>query len=157
MLTLKEVQPLLTAEMREELADYDPVAAIAEQIDPKMLRGRHPLDKAQYTWIKTMLEGQILNWGGDRVDMANSMESRPAFFDHHLAELATTIPPELRIRNGVEKWVLREAMKGVLPKTLYERREVRLHGAAQPYQPGEPARGGASPAFTPEPGVRYPG
>lgn len=121
LLTLEEIKPLLSSAMREQLADYDPVAAIAEEIDPKALRGRHPLDKAQYTWIKTMLEGQILSWGGDRVDMANSMESRPAFLDHHLAELATTIPPELRIKNGVEKWVLREAMKGVLPKTLYER------------------------------------
>jgi asparagine synthase (glutamine-hydrolysing) len=53
--------------------------------------------------------------------MANSMESRPAFLDHNVAEFAVRIPPELRIRNGVEKWVLREAMKGVLPRTLYER------------------------------------
>ena len=68
-----------------------------------------------------MLEGQILTWGGDRVDMANSMESRPAFLDHHLAEFARTIPPSMRIRRGVEKWVLREAMKGVLPEVLYRR------------------------------------
>ncbi|MDX1605904.1 MAG: asparagine synthase C-terminal domain-containing protein, partial [Candidatus Competibacterales bacterium] len=106
---------------RDELAEYDPVAAIAEAIDPAQVRGRHALDKAQYTWSKTMLEGQILNWGGDRVDMANSMESRPAFLDHHVAEAATTIPPNVRIRGNTEKWVLREAMKGVLPEVLYKR------------------------------------
>lgn len=70
-----------------------------------------------------MLEGQILTWGGDRMDMANSMEARPAFLDHHLAEYATTIPPEVRIRGGVEKWVLREAMVNVLPRELYERKK----------------------------------
>lgn len=70
-----------------------------------------------------MLEGQILTWGGDRMDMANSMEARPAFLDHHLAEYATTIPPEVRIRDGIEKWVLREAMVNVLPKELYERKK----------------------------------
>ncbi len=70
-----------------------------------------------------MLEGQILTWGGDRVDMANSMESRPAFLDHNLAEFAVRIPPSLRIRKGVEKWVLREAMKGVLPEVLYKRQK----------------------------------
>jgi asparagine synthase (glutamine-hydrolysing) len=86
-----------------------------------MIRGRHPLDKAQYTWSKTMLEGQILNWGGDRVDMANSMESRPAFLDHHLAETALRVPPRYRIRGNTEKWVLREAVKGVLPEVLYKR------------------------------------
>ena len=121
MLTLAQVRPLLGQETAEELADYDPVGAIAEALDPEQLRGRHPLDKVQYTWIKTMLEGQILNWGGDRVDMANSMESRPPFLDHQLAEYARTIPPSLRIRGGVEKWVLREAMRGVLPEVLYKR------------------------------------
>ena len=70
-----------------------------------------------------MLEGQILNWGGDRVDMANSMESRPAFLDHHVAEAAVTIPPELRVRGFTEKWVLREAMKAILPETLYKRQK----------------------------------
>ena len=33
-----------------------------------------------------------------------------ACLDHHLAEYATRIPPDVRIRDGVEKWVLREAM-----------------------------------------------
>ena len=119
--TLAEVEPLMAAEVREELEGFDPVAAIAEAIDPEAVRGRHPLDRAQYTWAKTMLEGQILNWGGDRVDMANSMESRPAFLDHHLAEAAVEVPPELRIRGTTEKWVLREAIRGVLPETLYRR------------------------------------
>lgn len=119
--TLAEVRPLLSRDARDELADYDPVLAIAETIDPDQIRDRHPLDIAQYTWVKTMLEGQILNWGGDRMDMANAMESRPAFLDHHVAELATTIPPRLRIKGNIEKWVLREAVRGVLPQTLYER------------------------------------
>lgn len=119
--TLQQVRPLLSDPMRQELGDYDPVEAIAAEIDPAMLEGRHPLDKAQYTWSKTMLEGQILNWGGDRVDMANSMESRPAFLDHHLAEAAVEVPPHLRIHEGTEKWVLREAVKGVLPEILYRR------------------------------------
>ncbi|MCP5518048.1 MAG: asparagine synthase (glutamine-hydrolyzing) [Verrucomicrobiales bacterium] len=119
--TLELARPLLHADVRDTLRDYDPVAAIAERIDGRRIAGRHPLDIAQYTWSKTQLEGQILNWGGDRVDMANSMESRPAFLDHHVAELACTIPPSLRIKNGVEKWVLREAVRGVLPETLYRR------------------------------------
>ena len=68
-----------------------------------------------------MLEGQILTWGGDRVDMANSMEARPSFLDHHLAEAATGIPPRLRIKGRLEKYVLREAMKGLLPEVLYKR------------------------------------
>lgn len=119
--TLELARPLLSDDAREELRDYDPIAAIAHRIDQRMLEGRHPLDKAQYTWSKTQLEGQILNWGGDRVDMANSMESRPAFLDHHVAEAAVRVPPHTRIRGNIEKWVLREAVKGVLPEVLYQR------------------------------------
>lgn len=121
METLELARPLLADEMLHELRDYDPIEAIAERIDASMLEGRHPLDKAQYTWSKCQLEGQILNWGGDRVDMANSMESRPAFLDHHLAALAVKVPPSLRIKGNIEKWVLREAVKGVLPEVLYKR------------------------------------
>jgi asparagine synthase (glutamine-hydrolysing) len=31
------------------------------------------------------------------------------------------VPPHLRIHEGTEKWVLREAVKGVLPEVLYKR------------------------------------
>ncbi|MDT8321231.1 MAG: asparagine synthase (glutamine-hydrolyzing) [Xanthomonadales bacterium] len=115
------VPALVSADFRERLRGYDPGAAIAGELDAELLRGRHPLDKVQYVWIKTMLEGQILTWGGDRVDMANSMEARPAFLDHHLAELAARLPPSMRIKGKVEKYVLREAMKGLLPEVLYKR------------------------------------
>jgi len=117
----EHVSDLLHPALRKEVKGYQPGKAIADALDGDMLEGRHPLDKAQYVWIKTMLEGQILTWGGDRVDMANSMEARPPFLDHHLAEHCAQLPPTMRIKGRTEKYVLREAMKGILPKTLYER------------------------------------
>ncbi|MGD8568843.1 MAG: asparagine synthase (glutamine-hydrolyzing) [Gammaproteobacteria bacterium] len=117
----RHIADLLNEDIRQSLQNYQPGEAIADTLDADMLSERHPLDKAQYVWIKTMLEGQILTWGGDRVDMANSMEARPAFLDHHLAEFACKIPPTMRIRGRTEKYVLREAMRGLLPKVLYER------------------------------------
>lgn len=121
MHTLNIVKPLLSKDLQEELKDYDPIQAIVDTFDKEQMKGRHFLDQVQYTWIKTMLECQILNWGGDRVDMANSMESRPAFLDHHVADAAKMIPPKYRINGNIEKWVLREAMKEILPETLYKR------------------------------------
>ncbi len=121
--TLKLARPLLSDDIQATTRDYDPIVAIADALDPEMIKGRHPLDKAQYTWSKTMLECQILNWGGDRVDMANAMESRPAFLDHYVAEAAIHIPPRMRIKGATEKYVLREAMKHLLPKVLYERQK----------------------------------
>lgn len=115
------VPDLLAEDYKKNLQDYKPGAAIAAALDEEQLQGRHALDKAQYVWCKTMLEGQILTWGGDRVDMANSMEARPAFLDHKLAEFAVQIPPQYRIKGRIEKYVLREAMKGILPEVLYKR------------------------------------
>jgi asparagine synthase (glutamine-hydrolysing) len=117
----RRVPALLHPDLRRQLGGYDPGRAIADALDGEALQGRHVLDQAQYVWIKTMLEGQILTWGGDRVDMANSMEARPPFLDHHLAEFAATLPPSMRIKGRTEKYVLREAMKGLLPETLYKR------------------------------------
>lgn len=114
---------LMHKDHQDNISDYDPGTAMAEHFDETQLEGRHPLDKAQYVWIKTMLEGQILTWGGDRVDMANSMEARPPFLDHHLAAYAVNIPPQMRIKGPVEKYVLKEAMKGLLPETLYKRQK----------------------------------
>jgi asparagine synthase (glutamine-hydrolysing) len=115
------VPALLHPDIREDLRGYGPGQGIAAALDGSMLDGRHPLDKAQYVWIKTQFESQVLGWAGDRMDMANSLEARPAFLDHPLAEFALSLPPRMRIRGTTEKYVLREAMRGLLPRQLYER------------------------------------
>lgn len=53
--------------------------------------------------------------------MGNSTEARLVFLDHKLAEFACLVHLEMRIRGSREKHVLKEAMKGVLPETLYNR------------------------------------
>ncbi|ERJ57379.1 asparagine synthase (glutamine-hydrolyzing) [Sphingobacterium paucimobilis] len=121
MQTLELARPLLHDDLTDQLQGYDPIAGIADSLDTKKLEDRHVLDKAQYTWCKTMLECQILNWGGDRVDMANGMESRPPFLDQEVVDMAVQIPPHLRINGNTEKWVLREAMKRIIPQELYTR------------------------------------
>ena len=65
----------------------------------------------------------MLGWAGDRVDMANSMEARPAFLDHPLAEFAVTLPINMRLRGHQDKYILREMMRPLLPKALYERQK----------------------------------
>jgi asparagine synthase (glutamine-hydrolysing) len=132
----QRVPAILHPDLRQELAGYEPGRAIADALDADALKDRHVLDQAQYVWIKTMLEGQILTWGGDRVDMANSMEARPPFLDHHLAEYATTLPPSMRIKGRTEKYVLREAMKGLLPETLYKREKFAFMAPPAHSTPG---------------------
>jgi asparagine synthase (glutamine-hydrolysing) len=118
-----QVKPLLADGLLNDLGDYDPLEAVAQSLDGGKLEGRCRLDRAQYSWIKTMLDGQILSWGGDRMDMSHAVETRPALLDHRVAETAVRVPPELRIREGTEKWVLREALRYAMPEFLYKKRK----------------------------------
>lgn len=117
------IPALLNPDHRAAIQNYSPGRAIAEALDGSQIEGRHALDKAQYVWIKTQFESQVLGWAGDRVDMANSLEARPPFLDHPLVEFAVTLPPFLRFRGRSDKFVLRETMRSLLPKALYERQK----------------------------------
>jgi len=59
----------------------------------------------------------------DRNTMANSIESRSPLLDYRLAELCFSLPNRFKIRDGVGKWVLREAMKGILPEDIRTRKD----------------------------------
>lgn len=61
---------------------------------------------------------------GDRMTMAASLEARMPFMDHELAAFVSDLPDNYRIRNRQTKWILREAMKRVLPAAILERPKV---------------------------------
>jgi len=65
----------------------------------------------------------ILGFLGDRVEMAHSLEIRVPFLDHKLYDMAKWIPDDFKMRVGVEKAVLRDAAKGVIPEDLRTRRK----------------------------------
>jgi asparagine synthetase B (glutamine-hydrolysing) len=65
----------------------------------------------------------ILCFLGDREEMAHSLEARLPFLDHRLYDAAKDIPVDLKMRDGVEKAVLRDAAKGVLPDAIRLRRK----------------------------------
>jgi len=51
----------------------------------------------------------------DRQTTAFGIDVSWPFFDHRLAELMFRVPSTLKIRNGVTKHLLRDAMRGILP------------------------------------------
>jgi len=54
----------------------------------------------------------------DAVTMANSVELRVPYLDREVVELALRIAPELKIKNGVRKYILRLAAGRLLPEEL---------------------------------------
>ena len=61
---------------------------------------------------------------GDRMTMAASIEARMPFMDTELAALMATLPDHCRIQGGVQKWILREVMRDILPPDILTRRKV---------------------------------
>jgi asparagine synthase (glutamine-hydrolysing) len=59
----------------------------------------------------------------DATGMAHGLEIRVPFLGRDVVELAARFPGDLMRRGGVEKWVLREALRPLLPAAIVERRK----------------------------------
>lgn len=59
----------------------------------------------------------------DRVSMAVSLEVRVPFTDHRLVEYVYNTPWAMKNFDGREKSLLREAMRGVLPDSVLDRKK----------------------------------
>jgi len=65
----------------------------------------------------------ILCFLGDREEMAHSLEARLPFLDHKLYDAAKWMGVDVKMRGDLEKAVLRDAAKGILPEDLRMRRK----------------------------------
>jgi asparagine synthase (glutamine-hydrolysing) len=59
----------------------------------------------------------------DRMSMAHSLEVRPPFLDHRIVEFAACLPASFKIRGARQKYILRELMRGRLPRPIVKCRK----------------------------------
>ena len=59
----------------------------------------------------------------DKMTMAHALEARVPFLDHKLVEFGGTIPIHLKLKGSDEKYILKRAMKDVLPKEILKRKK----------------------------------
>lgn len=62
----------------------------------------------------------------DKIGMAFSVECRVPFLDHRLVELVFSLSPFVKIHNGWTKYILRQAMNGILPGEVQWRRDKMM-------------------------------
>ncbi|CAM5364415.1 asparagine synthase (glutamine-hydrolyzing) OS=Rhodanobacter lindaniclasticus OX=75310 GN=B1991_02945 PE=3 SV=1 [Rhodanobacter lindaniclasticus] len=83
----------------------------------------HPLLLAQYLDFKTYLPNDILT-KVDRASMAHSLEVRVPLLDHRLVEWASGLPPDLKLRRGVGKYIFKKALEPELPHDVLYRKKM---------------------------------
>lgn len=59
----------------------------------------------------------------DKNSMAHSIETRLPFLDYRLVETVSAMPLDQKLKNGWTKYVMRNAMKGILPEKIRLRKD----------------------------------
>ena len=95
----------VTKPLYNEINDYDDVS------------------KMQYIDMYTWLRGDIL-LKADKMSTAHSLELRVPFLDKEVFDVASKIPTELKIANRTTKAILREAVRGIVPDHVLDRKKL---------------------------------
>lgn len=121
LLTLEDEEPgptrVLSATGRELLVGTDPYAAYRE-VGPAF----DSLDAVQamlYTDCLLLLPDTFLN-KVDRPTMACSIEVRVPFLDNELTDYALPVPSRFKVRRFQKKFLLRRALRGVIPDEILD-------------------------------------
>ena len=74
----------------------------------------------------------------DKMSMAHGIEARVPFLDHELVEFTLRLPPSLKLRRGISKYILRRYASRLLPPATVRRRKMPFYVPAERYL-AEPA------------------
>jgi asparagine synthase (glutamine-hydrolysing) len=84
------------------------------------VKGNDPVAEAMYLDLKLYLQDDILV-KVDRASMACSLEVRAPFLDYELVEFVASLPTELKLKGMQSKYLLKKAMRVVLPSDILYR------------------------------------
>jgi len=131
-LALREVkQTLYSAHVNALYREFD--CLNHGLINKERLRGRHSLHQRSYLDFKLRLSDHLISDHGDRMALANSVEGRYPFLDIDLVEFSTRLPPDLKLHNYIEKYILKRVAEDLLPREIVNREKFGFHAPGSPY------------------------
>jgi asparagine synthase (glutamine-hydrolysing) len=109
--------PALRATLADEIAGSEHLDYFADVPDDDLL------NRILYVDWKTFLPELNLAYC-DKMSMAASIETRVPYLDNEVVDFMLGVPPDLKLHGFTSKFVLREAMKDVVPPAILRRRKA---------------------------------
>ncbi|MBR9975494.1 MAG: asparagine synthase (glutamine-hydrolyzing) [Bacteroidetes bacterium] len=88
------------------------------------------LQRIVYWEIKHRL-AELLLMRVDKITMATSIEARVPFLDHLMLEFTMNIPSAMKMKGGNPKHVLKQALRGILPDDIIDRKKIGFAGSGK--------------------------
>ena len=131
-------QDLYTTEFRQQTQAVSAAGLLGPWF--AQANGSGIVDAALLTDIMTYLPNDLLV-KVDIATMANSLEARSPFLDHHVIEFAASLPEQFKLRGLTTKYLLKRVLKQLLPAENLDRRKMGfgvpvghwLRGKLQPF------------------------
>ncbi len=115
---------LLHPDLRKRFRDLTSWDAISP-IRKRFLAGAW--DKSDFHWMSyldlNLRLPELLLMRLDKMSMGVSLEARVPFLDHKFVELMLSIPAATKLGSGGTKYLLKKAVRGLLPDELIDRRK----------------------------------
>lgn len=118
LFNLKERQALAGPDLTD-LMSSRPYPRQPEELF-KAMRDLEPIDQLQYADTSYWLPDDLLI-KMDKITMAHSLEARVPFLDTDLLTLAWQVSGNVRYKNGITKYLLREISQDLLPPEILKR------------------------------------
>lgn len=118
---------VLSKEVRDALDAYDPFSQYQNLY--ASLADQDPVQRMLYTDCNIILPDIFLQ-KVDKSTMAHGLEVRVPFLDNDLTSYVMGLPSSMKVRRGQKKWLLRRAMRGVVPNYVLDGKKT---GFSVPY------------------------
>ena len=98
------------------------ISIMKSNFDLKTLNNNDSLNSMLAVDYKTYMVDDVLT-KVDRATMSASLEGREPLLDYRLIEFVAQLPSELKYKNGIKKYLLKEITHKYLPKKLMDRKK----------------------------------
>ncbi len=92
-------------------------------VNVERLRGLSSQKRRSYIDYKLRLSDHLLGEHGDRMFFSHSVEGRHPFLDMELLEFVARIPDKYKLNGVNEKYILKKAGEGIVPKEILKRKK----------------------------------